>query len=169
MTITITAASGLGSRTVSIGETGASRRSARTGAHAAPDGSTGVADPSAPPGTRPWRGGRTWSARRRAALPPTTRADVTQQGVALARRQDGTTASQGACAASAPAADRRAGIRGRWGTVVAQGTDTGMATAEYAIAMIAAVGFAGLLVTVLSSGTVRTLLSGLVTSALSMG
>jgi hypothetical protein len=44
-----------------------------------------------------------------------------------------------------------------------------MATAEYAIAMIAAVGFAGLLVTVLSSGTVRSLLTGLVTSALSIG
>lgn len=62
-----------------------------------------------------------------------------------------------------------AGLRHRWGTVVEQGTDAGMATAEYAIAMIAAVGFAGLLVTVLSSGTVRSLLTGLVTSALSIG
>lgn len=62
-----------------------------------------------------------------------------------------------------------AGLRGRWGTVVEHGTDAGMATAEYAIAMIAAVGFAGLLVTVLSSGTVRSLLTGLVTSALSIG
>lgn len=62
-----------------------------------------------------------------------------------------------------------AGLRHRWDTVVEQGTDVGMATAEYAIAMIAAVGFAGLLVTVLSSGTVRSLLTGLVTSALSIG
>ena len=62
-----------------------------------------------------------------------------------------------------------AGLRHRWDTVVEQGTDAGMATAEYAIAMIAAVGFAGLLVTVLSSGTVRSLLTGLVTSALSIG
>ena len=61
-----------------------------------------------------------------------------------------------------------AGLRRRWGTVVEHGTDTGMATAEYAIAMIAAVGFAGLLVTLLSSGTVRGLLTGLVTSALSI-
>ena len=61
------------------------------------------------------------------------------------------------------------GLRCRWGTVVGHGTDTGMATAEYAIAMIAAVGFAGLLVTLLSSGTVRGLLTGLVTSALSIG
>jgi len=62
-----------------------------------------------------------------------------------------------------------AGLQRRWDTVVEQGTDAGMATAEYAIAMIAAVGFAGLLVTVLSSGTVRSLLTGLVTSALSIG
>lgn len=69
-------------------------------------------------------------------------------------------------------AQRTAGrvrARQRWSAVVAQGSDTGMATAEYAIAMIAAVGFAGLLVTVLSSGTVRGLLTGLVTSALSIG
>lgn len=63
----------------------------------------------------------------------------------------------------------RAGVRERWGAAVAQGSDAGMATAEYAIAMIAAVGFASLLVTVLSSGTVRGLLTGLVTSALSVG
>ena len=62
-----------------------------------------------------------------------------------------------------------AGLQRRWDTVVEQGTDAGMATAEYAIAMIAAVGFAGLLVTVLSSGAVRSLLTGLVTSALSIG
>lgn len=59
--------------------------------------------------------------------------------------------------------------RRRWGTMLAQGDDAGMATAEYAIAMIAAVGFAGLLVAVLTSATVRELLTGLVTSALSYG
>lgn len=59
--------------------------------------------------------------------------------------------------------------RRRWETVVAPGKDAGMATAEYAIAMIAAVGFAGLLVAVLTSATVRELLTGLVTSALSHG
>ncbi|ACZ23228.1 hypothetical protein Sked_33330 [Sanguibacter keddieii DSM 10542] len=59
--------------------------------------------------------------------------------------------------------------RRRWETVVAPGKDAGMATAEYAIAMIAAVGFAGLLVAVLTSATVRELLTGLVTSALSYG
>lgn len=77
--------------------------------------------------------------------------------------------------AGGPPRDRRAGAAGpararqRWSAVVAQGSDAGMATAEYAIAMIAAVGFAGLLVTVLSSATVRGLLTGLVTSALSIG
>ena len=61
------------------------------------------------------------------------------------------------------------GARRRWGKMLAQGDDAGMATAEYAIAMIAAVGFAGLLVAVLTSATVRELLTGLVTSALSYG
>lgn len=78
------------------------------------------------------------------------------------------------CAAAdrAPRSRRRrlsdAGRR-RWRTAVTPGDDAGMATAEYAIAMIAAVGFAGLLVTVLTSSTVRELLTGLVTSALSYG
>jgi small-conductance mechanosensitive channel len=44
-----------------------------------------------------------------------------------------------------------------------------MATAEYAIATIAAVGFAGLLITVLKSDTVKGLLSGIIKSALSIG
>jgi len=46
--------------------------------------------------------------------------------------------------------------------------DTGMATAEYAIATIAAVGFAGLLVVVLRSGEVQELLLGLVRRALTV-
>lgn len=44
-----------------------------------------------------------------------------------------------------------------------------MATAEYAIATIAAVGFAGLLIAVLKSATVKSLLSGLISTALSIG
>ncbi|WP_240615254.1 DUF4244 domain-containing protein [Arthrobacter ruber] len=47
--------------------------------------------------------------------------------------------------------------------------EAGMATAEYAIATLAAVGFAALLVAVLSSGEVRGLLMSLITSALSFG
>ncbi|MGV8976815.1 MAG: DUF4244 domain-containing protein [Cellulomonas sp.] len=46
--------------------------------------------------------------------------------------------------------------------------DAGMATAEYAIATIAAVGFAGLLVVVLRSSEVQELLLGLVRRALTV-
>lgn len=45
--------------------------------------------------------------------------------------------------------------------------ETGLATAEYGIVMLAAVGFAGLLVAVLSSGTAQGLLTGVVERALS--
>lgn len=44
--------------------------------------------------------------------------------------------------------------------------DTGAATAEYAIATMAAVGFAGLLVVIMRSDEVRTILFDLVRSAL---
>ena len=45
--------------------------------------------------------------------------------------------------------------------------EDGLATAEYGIVMLAAVGFAGLLVAVLSSGEVREMLAGIVQRALS--
>jgi hypothetical protein len=66
--------------------------------------------------------------------------------------------------ASSAAARALGGERGR--TDVAR--DAGMATAEYAIATIAAVGFAGLLVVVLRSGEVQELLLGLVRRALTV-
>lgn len=47
--------------------------------------------------------------------------------------------------------------------------DAGMATAEYAIATLAACGFAGLLVAILSGGQVRGLLLGIIRRALSVG
>jgi hypothetical protein len=47
--------------------------------------------------------------------------------------------------------------------------DAGAATAEYAITIMAAVGFAGLLVVILKSGEVQGILSGLVRTALSVG
>jgi Flp pilus assembly pilin Flp len=47
--------------------------------------------------------------------------------------------------------------------------DRGSATAEYAVAMMAAVGFAGLLVVILKGGEVRGLLTDLVRNALSVG
>jgi hypothetical protein len=69
----------------------------------------------------------------------------------------------------------RAGRAGRARTVArvvggrVRGTsDAGMATAEYAIATVAAVGFAGLLVVVLRSGEVQGLLLGLIRGALSV-
>ena len=46
------------------------------------------------------------------------------------------------------------------------GSEAGMATAEYAIATLAAVAFAGLLVLILRSGEVRGMLTGLVELAL---
>ncbi|MBO0897493.1 DUF4244 domain-containing protein [Arthrobacter sp. zg-ZUI10] len=48
-------------------------------------------------------------------------------------------------------------------------SEAGMATAEYAIATLAAVAFAALLVAVLGSGEVRSLLMGLIRSALTLG
>jgi hypothetical protein len=57
-------------------------------------------------------------------------------------------------------AGRRDGRRLRW-------DDAGMATAEYAIATVAAAGFAGLLIAILRSDEVRGLLLGIVRGALS--
>ena len=47
--------------------------------------------------------------------------------------------------------------------------DAGMATAEYAIATLAACGFAGVLLVVLRSAQVKNLLSGIIRNALSIG
>ncbi|MDO5662798.1 MAG: DUF4244 domain-containing protein [Brachybacterium sp.] len=47
--------------------------------------------------------------------------------------------------------------------------ESGAATAEYAIATLAACGFAAVLVALLASGEVRSLLMNIITSALSMG
>lgn len=46
------------------------------------------------------------------------------------------------------------------------GAEEGIATAEFSIVTLAAVGFAGLLVTILASGDVRELLLGMVRNAL---
>ena len=47
-------------------------------------------------------------------------------------------------------------------------SDAGMATAEYAIATLAAVGFAGLLVVILRGNEVRSLLLGIIRQALTL-
>jgi hypothetical protein len=72
--------------------------------------------------------------------------------------------------AGSPVADTPEGV-GPDGPSPDPGRDpeAGLATAEYAIATIAAVGFAGLLVAVLKSDTVRGLLENIVSTALSVG
>ncbi|EMY34521.1 hypothetical protein D477_008933 [Arthrobacter crystallopoietes BAB-32] len=60
--------------------------------------------------------------------------------------------------------DRNSEGSRRWRDLV--GSEAGMATAEYAIATLAAVAFAGLLVLILRSGEVRGLLMNLVELAL---
>jgi Protein of unknown function (DUF4244) len=67
--------------------------------------------------------------------------------------------------ASSAGARALGGAHGRAGVVP---RDAGMATAEYAIATIAAVGFAGLLVVVLRSGEVQELLAGIIRRALTV-
>jgi hypothetical protein len=58
--------------------------------------------------------------------------------------------------------------RWRWGRAKLVADEEGAATAEYAIATMAAVGFAGLLVVILRSNEVRGLLLGIIRSALSI-
>lgn len=65
--------------------------------------------------------------------------------------------------ANPPRRLRRLGGRLAGGTM-----DAGMATAEYAIATLAAVGFAGLLVVILKSDEVRGFLMNIIRTALSM-
>lgn len=62
---------------------------------------------------------------------------------------------------------REAGASRRTG--ISPHREAGMATAEYAIATLAAVGFAALLVAVLSSSQIKGLLTSLITTALNFG
>ena len=58
-------------------------------------------------------------------------------------------------------------MRSKWQRMTAKlRMDTGAATAEYAIVIMAAVGFAGLLVVILRSGEVQAILTDLVQRAL---
>ncbi|MCI1660634.1 DUF4244 domain-containing protein [Bifidobacterium psychraerophilum] len=56
----------------------------------------------------------------------------------------------------------------RWRMLAAE-PEAGMATAEYAVVLIAATGFAGLLVAILKSGEVRELLVTIIRQALNIG
>jgi hypothetical protein len=80
-----------------------------------------------------------------------------------------TTSTPVAVATAAPTTTRRrtACLRSLR-TVIRDGDDVGMATAEYAIATVAAAGFAGILIALLRSDEVRGLLMGIVRGALSM-
>jgi hypothetical protein len=65
-----------------------------------------------------------------------------------------------------PGASRGRGYRR--GRIRGIGSEAGMATAEYAIATLAAVGFAGLLVFILRSDEVRGFLLNLIRTALAL-
>ncbi|WP_426996897.1 DUF4244 domain-containing protein [Pseudarthrobacter sp. N5] len=66
-----------------------------------------------------------------------------------------------------PGASQRTRVGGRKRTGL-MGSESGMATAEYAIATLAAVGFAGLLVFILRSDEVRGFLMNLIRTALAL-
>jgi len=57
-------------------------------------------------------------------------------------------------------------VRRRYLRAREHGNAMGMATAEYAVGIVAACGFAGLLVTILRSAEVRALLFGIIRKAL---
>ncbi|PZE26478.1 MULTISPECIES: DUF4244 domain-containing protein [unclassified Curtobacterium] len=61
---------------------------------------------------------------------------------------------------------RRTTRWGRWWSRAAG--ERGSATAEYAVVVLAAVAFAGVLVAVVRSGAVQSLLSGIISDALSL-
>ncbi|MDQ1555069.1 MAG: hypothetical protein QOI02_71 [Actinomycetota bacterium] len=72
-------------------------------------------------------------------------------------------------AGAAAGAGAGAAARHRWTRLRQLADDTGSATAEYAIATMAAVGFAGLLVVIMRSDEVRGILTDLVRRALTFG
>ena len=93
-------------------------------------------------------------------------------GTALALRASGAGPLPGRRRLVAARARRGVHACGRLGVTVSRrvrsvGADAGMATAEYAIVTLAAVGFAGLLVVILKGGEVKGLLTGIVRQALS--
>lgn len=55
----------------------------------------------------------------------------------------------------------------RWQRALARGRQAGMTTAEYAVGTLAAVAFAALLIAVIKSGTVKSALTSIITTALS--
>ena len=79
--------------------------------------------------------------------------------------------SRGADAAPRSGEGEPSGGGSRWGGFrgsLAAGDDLGMATADYAIATVAAAGFAGLLLVILRGAEVKALLLGIIRGALSV-
>lgn len=93
------------------------------------------------------------------AMPPAPRSAPAPEGVTVLYPTAGEPQRLGR------ARQRRAGQR----RALILDREAGMATAEYAIATLAAVAFAALLVAVLGSGEVRSLLMGLIRNALTLG
>jgi len=60
-------------------------------------------------------------------------------------------------------------VRNAWGRIREFSDEAGSATAEYVVATMAAVGFAGLLVVILKGNEVRDILTDLVHRALTVG
>ena len=82
---------------------------------------------------------------------------------------DATIALDGATELETSDTSRRVKPLGRLAGAHRVAADAGMATAEYAIATLAACGFAGLLVVILKGGQVRGLLMSIIERALSVG
>lgn len=85
---------------------------------------------------------------------------------ALARSEQGSEESDASTDADSAAVDEPGGRRG---LLSRMGGERGAATAEYAVATMAAVGFAGLLVLILRGDEVRGILTELVRNALTVG
>ena len=134
------------------------------GPEAAAGGPAAVAD-GAPQGGRPEPAGRSTPAGRSATddrSAPADRSAADDRSTADGQpTTDAVLVPGGACVG---------GVR-RWRAAVRRrvgGGDVGMATAEYAIATVAAAGFAGLLIAILRSDEVRGLLLGIVRGALAV-
>lgn len=61
-----------------------------------------------------------------------------------------------------------AGLRRRMQTVAGNDREAGMATSEYAVGILAAVSFAVVLIAIVKSAAVKSALTGIITSALSV-
>lgn len=89
-----------------------------------------------------------------------------RQPVAERCLTDGRRPTAPARSATGPCAAHGSALTHRVRSARRAASDAGMATAEYAVATLAAVGFAGVLVVVLKGGEVKSLLTGIIRQAL---